>query len=486
MILTLHQSQKVEQHTFNQIPEYLNLKIVCFNEARFEGYVRVNGLSPDLREKVMSEISGEVLETSTKSPAPLETEQPKVAPEVAHKTLDSWLAALADCRNSGFLHPKDSPTYRTLGFEHTPYDRNLPPTIHRLGVSALKRADVTSKVADLFGGKTPKEIQEMLSTPDGRKALIAYQDETVVEEKLPSLKPRGQGFIVHPEGMRDGPPRPKVVEVDHESVDSWLDALRKAQVSPGEVSSWNEHKKMRFGFGFFPEDKTASVEQHNLQVKILKGTYPSRMTASAFGLSPLDLQELLRTPEGREKLVLGDKYVPEPRLSPEDVSQYLVLAEAMLHDAVDLRETPEGGVEFPDVPLWGLLKPIELESEDRLLELRISRASRSYRPPWVPEGWGRFVLPADADRVGVVGANTEAKSGAFVRRNQILFRVFTDGYWDKSEWKRFSDLPERSGFVFISGGKLPSPEESIQHVLPLLEKEPLGPILKDLGKSQQD
>jgi hypothetical protein len=69
-----------------------------------------------------------------------------------------------------------------------------------------------------------------------------------------------------------------------------------------------------------------------------------------------------------------------------------------------------------------------------------------------------------------------------------MFRIFDNGYWDKSQWREIPkgfSIPERAQFGFVVGGKFPTPEEALQQVLPLLEKEPLGPILKDLGKSAQ-
>lgn len=363
MILSLHQLDGDKPQTFDQVPNYIFVKVSLPDQARLEGFFRMDSLSPALRGQVWAEVFGE----------------------------------------------------RALGDE-TP--KQLP-----------KKKPQT--------GKAPENLK--------KRVFVGANPEDVYTP-------------------------PTVVETFHNSVDDWLTAVKVARSLGGELCVYDNPRARCVGFIHHPDDEKVDSQAHFLGIPFIKAFYASPEMAESLGLTPEAIREKLATEKGRKELILGSAAEEPPT---DDPRMDDLLAEAMLRDPISAYLRDDGEVEFPDISLWEAVPNIasyRLEEEyKRQIEAQEGRALRALRPNWVPEGWSRFVLPMDKDRVGVhKNEYTGSSAGAFIRRKDVVFRIFDDGMWDKCE--------TGSMLQFLSREKSPSPEEALQRVLPLLEAEGEGPF----------
>ena len=263
---------------------------------------------------------------------------------------------------------------------------------------------------------------------------------------------------------------PVVVDTYHNTLDQWLTAIKVARDLGGDICKFDLPRELCFGFVHHPADESLPSAAHFLRIRVVKASYASPAVAESLGMTPEDIREKFRTDAGREEIILGGA---PPQFA--DPAKDALLQDAMLKDPISAYLRDGGGVEFPEVSLWGFPNFADYSAEEELKrqkEIQESRALRNLRPKWVPEGWARFVLPADKDRFGPLRDDYKVvPAGAFIRRNDVIFRIFDDGMWDKCQ-----------AGTFLSRKKAGSPEEALREVLPLLEKEGPGPIMLALAR----
>ena len=221
LVLNLHAPGRFLPHTFDAMPKSIFIAVhvqtlspvevkfppseVAINIAHF---VNLYSLSQDLQEAVWREFFPEVGQTAlveiseeeipvlkhpdvspvTRNPSPaIRNPSPAVAPSVwvgdnltltriepkvvKHEDLDSFVGALADCREAaGDLLPCDDPRSLTIGFVHHPLQEG-ESVVHEIRIVWIKATTVSEEVSARVG-LTPQEIREKLATPEGREFLV--------------------------------------------------------------------------------------------------------------------------------------------------------------------------------------------------------------------------------------------------------------------------------------------------------------------------
>lgn len=232
--------------------------------------------------------------------------------------------------------------------------------------------------------------------------------------------------IVVPEGYQY---IPVVVEESwHETTDSWIRAILNCRAKDGDVVLCDDPKRRMLGFVHHPDVPGIKSVYHLLSLGKL-GSHPATQEAlDLLGLDYTAFMKMIEDVPGRHLILTGS---PEQGAGTEEEQK--ALEEAMMHDGVYVVVGPNG-VEFPEVDLWRI-EDFGFAEKHRQAEWR-GRTEALKRwvggSDWVPEGWARFVLPHDFDRVGVWDEKTEGEVyGAFLRRGAGMLRVFEGGEWDR-------------------------------------------------------
>lgn len=186
-ILNLHLPNAATPHTFDAEPNSILVAVrVATPDAEVDisvqSFFRLSALSADLRRLVVAEILATVPSAAT-APLELTPERPTVGDDVRvdrvepktvlHGDLDSFVAALAECRaGDGTLLPCDDPRSRRIGFVHHPKDGES--VVHEIGLRAVKGTTLSDGVATRIGLE-PHEVPVLLATYDGRHFLVTGQ-----------------------------------------------------------------------------------------------------------------------------------------------------------------------------------------------------------------------------------------------------------------------------------------------------------------------
>ena len=250
----------VKDLTLKETPDYITLKVPLFNESRIEGYVRVNSLSPALREQVFCEIEGcapEVLE---------DTGELQEQDLLIHKSLDSWLRALVSCKLlSGEVYYSEDSQNRAVTFKHLP-SKTLPVSYtHSIGVRFLGGSvspGVTEKLC-----MTEEELWKALKTHRGRFDLVTSPLPTKAQDK------------------------PDVKKHEHDHLDTWLLALRRQVKDPNLEACYS------------PDALWFTVPGVRHQVSLASGERPSVGVAALWGSNPFDLYQIVSSPGGLDTLL---------------------------------------------------------------------------------------------------------------------------------------------------------------------------------------
>jgi hypothetical protein len=92
-------------------------------------------------------------------------------PTTTHADMDSFLGALADCREAGGeLVLCDNPFDRVLGYAHHPVEGDS--VVHAITLRNAKDTPVSNEVAARFG-LTPAEVMVHFRTFTGRARMVA-------------------------------------------------------------------------------------------------------------------------------------------------------------------------------------------------------------------------------------------------------------------------------------------------------------------------
>ena len=279
--------------------------------------------------------------------------------------------------------------------------------------------------------------------------------------------------IVIPEGHQY---IPVVVEDSwHETTDSWIRAMLDCRTKEGDVVVYDDPKRRMLGFIHHPDVPGVKSVYHLLSLGKLR-TNPA--TPEALGLLGLDyavFMKMMGDAFGRHRMLIGGD--PEsPAQGADTEEEQKALKEAMMCEGITTVSGPNG-VEFPEVRLWKI-PDLGFMEKDRQAEWwkRTEALERwTSGSDWVPEGWTRFVLPYDADRVGVWGEKTEGEVyGAFLRRGAGILRVFESGKWDRLQG--FG-----SSYKVAVSGKCADSESAITAALSSGEPRPfLVPVVIDI------
>ena len=213
-VLNLHVPGNFIPHTFDEMPKSIFVAVRVQTVAPVTGdkfpipevdisvahFVNISSLSQELQKAVRREIFPEawqappeiseeeipVLKHPDVSPA-IRNPSPAVAPSVwvgdnvtqtriepkvvKHEDLDSFIGALADCREAGGdLLPCDDPRSLTIGFVHHPLQEG-ESVVHEIRIRWIKTTTVSEEVSARVG-MTPEEIRESLATHEGRVTLV--------------------------------------------------------------------------------------------------------------------------------------------------------------------------------------------------------------------------------------------------------------------------------------------------------------------------
>ena len=203
-ILNLHVPGNFIPHTFDAMPSSLFVAVrvqtvAPVEEQRFPipevdittvRFVNIASLSEELRDAILKEIfmahappefHPKISEEEIPNPSPAvapsvwvgdNVTATRIEPKVVkHEGLDSFIGALADCREAGGdLLPCDDPRSLTIGFVHHPL-QDGESVVHEIRIRWTKTTTVSDEVAARVG-LTPEEIRESLKTYEGRETLV--------------------------------------------------------------------------------------------------------------------------------------------------------------------------------------------------------------------------------------------------------------------------------------------------------------------------
>ncbi len=187
-ILNLHALGNFIPHTFDEMPKSIFVAVRVQTVAPVEGqkfptpevdittvrFVNIASLSEELRDSILKEIFTPPAAAATATPrewvgdnVPLTPIPPKV---VKHEDLDSFIGALADCREAGGdLLTCNDPRSLAIGFVHHPEEGDS--VVHEIRLRSVKATTVSEEIAARIG-LTPDEIRESLKTYEGRELLV--------------------------------------------------------------------------------------------------------------------------------------------------------------------------------------------------------------------------------------------------------------------------------------------------------------------------
>lgn len=292
----------------------------------------------------------------------------------------------------------------------------------------------------------------------------------------PATPPRTVSRAVAPAEMvvpEDHQYTPVVVEeLWHETTDSWIRAILDCRTKGGDVVVHDDPKRRMLGFIHHPDVPGIKSVYHLLSLGKLRSHPATQEALDLLGLDYAAFMEMMGGASGRHRMLTGrDPESPEQGAGTEEEQK--ALEEAMMHDGVQSVTGPNG-VEFPEVDLWRIAD-LSFMEKDRQAEWwkRTEALGRwTSGSDWVPEGWTRFVLPHDADRVGAWGEKTEGEVyGAFLRRGAGIFRVFESGKWDRLQGSE-------SSYKVAASGRCANPESAVTAALSSGEPRPfLVPVV---------
>ncbi len=236
--------------------------------------------------------------------------------------------------------------------------------------------------------------------------------------------------IVVPEGHQYVPV--VVEESCHETTDSWIRAMLDCMTKEGEILVYDNPKRRMLGFVHHPDVPGVKSVCHLLSLGKLRSNPATSEALDSMGLDYAAFLEMMGSASGRQRMLTGrDQESSEKGAGTEEEQR--ALEEAMMHDGIQSVTGPNG-VEFPEVDLWRITDLSYMEKDRQAEWWKRTEALEMWTSgsDWVPEGWTRFVLPHDADRVCAWGEKTEREVyGAFLRRGAGILRVFESGKWDR-------------------------------------------------------
>jgi len=187
-ILNLHAPGNFIPHTFDEMPKSIFVAVRVQTVAPVEGqkfpipevdittvrFVNIASLSEELRDAILKEIFTPPAAAAAATPrewvgdnVTLTRIEPKV---VKHGGLDSFVGALANCREvGGDMLTCDDPRSLAIGFVHHPEEGNS--VVHEIRLRSVKATTVSEEIAARIG-LTPDEIRESLKTYEGRELLV--------------------------------------------------------------------------------------------------------------------------------------------------------------------------------------------------------------------------------------------------------------------------------------------------------------------------
>lgn len=302
---------------------------------------------------------------------------------------------------------------------------------------------------------------------EGRAVTLAFIHLTAAEDHPRVRESRvAHRLIVAPDGSATASPSGKPVSVVHVDLDSFVGAIADCRAAGGDLIPCDDPRARRIGYVHHPDVGDSVV--HEIGLASIRGTVLSEEVVARLGMAAEEFRVHLSTPDGRQYIAAGREPDPVPDVDDE-------LAAAMLAAPLraDVEYDPDTGevseVEFPELDLFrdvtpGMVKAVMPDPWGT------PRAARPPRPAWLPAGWSTFVLPDDADRLGVEGAAKYPDGvGYFARRGERMFLAFSDGAWQTMTWHPPMDTATRyvpGGYRVDESGRAADVESAVDAVLP--------------------
>ena len=267
----LHLPSTATPHSFEEEPKSVFVAVpVTSPEAgtHVRRFVNLELLPYELRERVLGEIArpnppkaaqkpfivGDVVGDVVEGIRIESVRVIRIEPEtVLHDDLDSFVAALADCRAvSGDLWPCDDPRSRRVGYVHHP-DVG-PSVVHEIGLRSIRGSTVSDEVAARIGLE-PHEVRALLATYEGRHALVTGSPPEPVPDQDDLLEAVMMADPVRVDVRLEGD---GVANVEFPDVDLFRGADLLGSLTP---PAFREHRTrpdwMPVGWAVlrFPEDK---------------------------------------------------------------------------------------------------------------------------------------------------------------------------------------------------------------------------------------
>jgi hypothetical protein len=262
---------------------------------------------------------------------------------------------------------------------------------------------------------------------------------------------------------------PVVEELHHETTDSWLQAIIACRFAGGDLVQGNNMRGRMLGFIHHPDVPGHKSVYHLISLTRL-GSHPATPEALALlGMGEEDFQELVWGTRAWHRVLTGKDPEPYEKLNSTGNTREEMefLTEIMMHEGVlggpDLNGDPSQDAELVKTKDLGFM---ETERKTKATLRRHALKKWGDGATWVPKGWAKFVLPYDADRVGVWGEEVEGEQyGAFFRRGAGLLRVFEGGKWDCLQ-------AYGTSYKVVTGGNCEDPERAVIAALSSEEAQP--------------
>jgi len=175
-VFAIHTRESATPHVFDTVPSQLFAVCHVGDESKILRLVNLDALPVHLRDLVRVElVLTEVrpVRQAVEPTRPVVDDgsafAPTTPPSVVHADLDSFVNAIADCREAGGdLLPCDNPRQLLIGYVHHPVEGDS--VVHEIALRNIKGTTVSDEVAARVG-LTPDEVREHLKTYEGRETL---------------------------------------------------------------------------------------------------------------------------------------------------------------------------------------------------------------------------------------------------------------------------------------------------------------------------
>ncbi|NBR00779.1 MAG: hypothetical protein EBT79_07480 [Actinobacteria bacterium] len=173
-IFAIHDQNSAIPHTFDVVPVRVFASCRVGEDVCVFQFVNLGALPAHVRDILSVEVMGaaSAIAHATVTRPVVADETDRVENEsttVVHTSLDSFVDAIADCREAGGdLLPCDNPRHLMIGYVHHPVEGES--VVHEVALRNIKGTVLSDEVAARIG-MTPAEVREHLKTHEGRETL---------------------------------------------------------------------------------------------------------------------------------------------------------------------------------------------------------------------------------------------------------------------------------------------------------------------------